>query len=54
MLYNHAHGGAYEIGKEELIRGRYPCGHMETAAMRTEALSFVEEWLEDGRNRPAG
>jgi dienelactone hydrolase len=24
---------------------RYPCGHMETAAMRHEALAFLREWL---------
>ncbi len=24
---------------------RYPCGHMETAAMRAEALAFLDRWL---------
>jgi hypothetical protein len=37
----YAEAGAPEAWRLE----RYPCGHMETAAMRAEVLAFLDRWL---------
>jgi hypothetical protein len=35
-----------DAGAPEAWRlSRYPCGHMETAAMRAEVVSFLRDWL---------
>ena len=48
MLYNHAHGGVYELGKEELIRGRnllQKPPYAEALAERGIAALCIDSWL---------
>jgi len=47
VLYNHAHGGDYELGKDELIRGRNALQHppyAEELARRGYAALCIDAW----------
>jgi len=47
LLYSHAHGGAYQIGKEELIAGRpalWPVPYAEAMAERGVACLCIDHW----------
>ena len=48
MLYNHAHGGNYSLGKEELLRGRsllQQPPYAEALAQRGIAALCIDTWL---------
>ncbi|HEY8668588.1 MAG TPA: dienelactone hydrolase family protein [Tepidisphaeraceae bacterium] len=52
VLYNHAHGGAYEIGKEEFIAGRASLQsppYAEELARRGIAGLCIDHWVFGGR-----
>ncbi len=47
ILYNHSHGGAYERGKEELLRGcpwLYPLPYAEELTRRGYAALCIDTW----------
>jgi pimeloyl-ACP methyl ester carboxylesterase len=53
ILYNHAHGGDYALGKDELIRGRpalQPPPYAEAFAARGWAALCVDHWCFGGRS----
>jgi dienelactone hydrolase len=48
ILYNHAHGGEYALGKDELIRGRMqlqPPPYAQVFAARGWAALCIDAWL---------
>jgi dienelactone hydrolase len=48
MLYNHAHGGDYQLGKDELLRGRailHEPPYAEVLAERGIASFCIDTWL---------
>jgi dienelactone hydrolase len=47
ILYNHAHGGDYELGKDELLRGRpalYSPPYADVLARRGYAALCIDAW----------
>lgn len=48
VLYNHAHGGAYKLGKEELLQGNpnyLPTPYVDDLVKRGWAVLAIDHWL---------